>query len=72
MSGKVLMAGALALLLAGCSPFPPPGRLVYGRCGMDAHTEAYPNAASDRRAYACKRDQDGFLESRAQGDARGN
>ncbi len=72
MSGKVLMAGALALLLAGCAPFPAPGRLVYGRCGMDGHTEAYPEARSDRSAYGCKADQNGFLESRAQSDARGN
>ena len=51
---------------------PLPGPLVYGKCGKDAHTESYPFAKQDRRAYGCKRNADGFLETSAQGDQRRN
>jgi hypothetical protein len=72
MNVKALLSGAALLALAGCSGYPPPGPLVYGKCGMDAHTEAYPLAGQDRRAYGCKQDQEGFLETSAQGDPHGN
>jgi hypothetical protein len=72
MNFKSLLSCVALLTLAGCAGYPPPGPLVYGRCGMDAHTEAYPLAEQDRRAYGCKRDQDGFLETGAQADPHGN
>ena len=70
LSGAALLAVTLPLL--GCSSYPLPGPLVYGRCGADAHTESYPLAEEDRRAYGCKSNQEGFLETGAQGDERRN
>ncbi len=61
----------LSAMLAGCS-YPPPGRLVYGHCGMDAHTEAYPHAKDPLKAYGCRSDDDGYLESTGQGDRQMN
>jgi hypothetical protein len=58
----------VASLLAGCSGYPPPGRLVYGPCGPNAHTEAYPHNPDPNKAYGCKSDDNGFEESVAQGD----
>jgi hypothetical protein len=57
----------LTAALAGCS-YPPPGRLVYGHCGWDSHTESYPRAKDPRKAYGCKSDDDGYLEAEGQGD----
>ena len=70
VSGALLLA--LTALLSGCAPYPLPGPLVYGKCGPDAHTEAYPLAQHERRAYGCKKNQDGYLETGAQGDERRN
>ncbi len=76
MSRKALASGAALLLLSvglsGCNPYPLPGRLAYGKCGPDAHTESYPRAHDQRHAYGCKSDDDGFLESDGQGDRRRN
>jgi hypothetical protein len=58
----------VAASLAGCGQYPPPGPLVYGPCGHDAHTEAYPHNPDDKKAYGCKSDDDGYLESSGQGD----
>jgi hypothetical protein len=66
VSGALLLA--LTTLLFGCSPYPLPGPLVYGKCGPDAHTESYPLAKHEKRAYGCKKNQDGYLETGAQGD----
>ncbi len=65
VSGAALLAMTAPLL--GCAN-PLPGPLVYGKCGKDAHTEAYPLASDDQHAYGCKKDKDGFLESGAQAD----
>lgn len=70
LSGAALLA--MTLPLFGCGSYPPPGPLVYGKCGKDAHTKSYPLAQKDRHAYGCKRDQDGFLETGAQADERRN
>lgn len=75
MSRKWASGAALLLLVAalsGCSAYPPPGPLAYGKCGPDAHTESYPRAHEERHAYGCKTDDDGFLESDRQGDQRRN
>ena len=68
--GAALLAATL--MLSGCNPYPLPGRLAYGRCGPDAHTESYPLAKRERDAYGCKSDESGFLEGSSQGDARRN
>jgi hypothetical protein len=70
LSGAALVA--LTIPLFGCNPYPLPGRLVYGKCGQDAHTESYPLAEREKHAYGCKQDQDGFLETGAQADPRRN
>jgi hypothetical protein len=44
----------------------------YRYCGINHHTEAYPKARDDRKAYGCRSDDSGFLEGPAQGDERGN
>ncbi len=62
----------LATTLAGCSPYPLPGPLVYDRCGKDGHLESYPLAQDERHAYGCKSDSAGYLEGAGQGDKRGN
>jgi hypothetical protein len=62
----------LAVCLAGCNPYPLPGPLHYGKCGVNAHTEAYPRARDERHAYGCKSDDAGFLEGPAQNDQRRN
>ena len=70
-----LKTGALLILaatLAGCSPYPLPGRLAYDRCGPDGHLESYPRAHDEKHAYGCKRDTDGYLEDAGQGDKRRN
>ena len=68
--------GALLVLAAplmGCDdPYALKGQLTYGRCGMDGHLEAYPLAHEERKAYGCKSDTAGYLESASQGDKRGN
>ncbi len=64
--GAVCVAGLASL--AGCASYPPPGKLVYGRCGMDHHTESYPRARDPKKAYGCKSDDAGFLEGNGQGD----
>jgi hypothetical protein len=63
---------ALAASLSGCNPYPLPGPLHYGKCGPNAHTEAYPRAKDERHAYGCKSDDAGYLEGPAQGDQRRN
>jgi hypothetical protein len=76
MSLKFCLSGAgllaLTMLLSGCNPYPLPGPLVYGRCGMDAHTESYPYAKRERDAYGCKSDDAGYLEGPSQGDKMRN
>jgi hypothetical protein len=76
MSFKAGLCGvlvvAMSATLAGCNPYPLPGPLHYTKCGIDAHTESYPYAHDDRRAYGCKTDDNGFLESDGQGDKRRN
>ncbi len=66
--------GVLALIgsLAGCTPYPLPGPLHYGRCGPAAHTESYPHAKYKRDAYGCKSDDNGYLEGAGQGDQMKN
>jgi hypothetical protein len=66
----VALLGFLAL--AGCNPYPLPGHLVTGRCGADSHTESYPLAHEERRAYGCKSNNAGYLETASQGDKRRN
>jgi hypothetical protein len=72
MNLKVFLSSAALVFvtapLYGCNPYPLPGRLVYENCGLDAHTESYPLAVEDRRAYGCKADKNGFLETGAQAD----
>ncbi len=63
---------ALTASVSGCAAPPPPGIMRYGSCGPDAHTESYPYAKEDRRAYGCKRDDNGFLEGPSQGDSMRN
>jgi hypothetical protein len=63
---------ALTASVSGCAATPPPGVMRYGHCGRDAHTESYPYAKLDRRAYGCKSDDNGFLEGAGQGDPRRN
>lgn len=63
---------ALTASVAGCAPPPPHQVMRYGRCGPDAHTESYPHARTERHAYGCKSDDNGFLESDGQGDQRRN
>ena len=76
MTLRTLASGAALIVLtaglAACNPYPLPGRLAYGKCGQDAHTESYPRAHDARHAYGCKSDDDGFLESDGQGDRRRN
>jgi hypothetical protein len=76
MNLKLYASGAFVLLLicalAGCNPYALPGPLHYGKCGADAHTEAYPYAKEERHAYGCKSDDNGFLEGPGQGDQRRN
>jgi len=61
-------AAVLAAGLTGCNPYPLPGPLHNGKCGVNAHTEAYPRAKDERHAYGCKSNDAGFLEGPAQGD----
>lgn len=63
---------ASAVCLTGCNAYPMPGALHYGKCGVNAHTEAYPRAKNERHAYGCKSDDAGFLEGPAQSDQRRN
>ena len=76
MNLKACATGVALLVLtasvAGCAGPPPPGVMRYGHCGPDAHTESYPHAQDERRAYGCKSDDNGFLESDGQGDQRRN
>ena len=74
MTAKTLTSSLLCLALGASLAHaqPLPGRLHYGRCGPDRHTEAYPHARYERHAYGCKSDDDGFLEGPAQGDKRRN
>lgn len=69
---KRIAAAALALCLVGCNPYPLPGPLHHGRCGVNSHTEAYPRAFDERHNYGCKSDDAGFLEGPAQSDQRRN
>jgi hypothetical protein len=76
MNLKACASGVALLVLtasvAGCSPLPLPGPLHYGHCGPNAHTESFPHAKDERHAYACRSDDNGFLESDGQGDQRRN
>ena len=67
VSGASLLA--LTAALAGCNPYPLPGPLVYGKCGADAHTEAYPLAKRRARRLRLQvRTRKAFWRPAAQGD----
>lgn len=51
----------LSMPLPGCGSVIASGPVTYAHCGLDSHTEAFPNNPHPRRAYGCRSNQSGFL-----------